>query len=62
MNKTIEELIEELGEELCKYCFYTDYGEDLNAAKVSYHLTGCEGMYCKEAYENYLEECEEEEE
>lgn len=47
---------EELGEELCKYCFRTEYGEDLNKSFI------CEGVCCKEAYENYLEECEEKEE
>lgn len=59
MNKTIEEL----GEELCNYCFCTEYGLNLDAPKMKApYLLGCEGMYCKEAYENYLEECEEEEE
>lgn len=53
---------EELGEELCRHCFCTEYGENLNAPYPSVYSNGCEGMYCKEAYENYLEECEEEEE
>lgn len=52
------EIKEELGEELCRYCPYTDYGW----AKVN---TGpwnlCEGRCCEEAYENYLKEANEDE-
>ena len=57
---TYEE-ISTLDEELCKHCRYTNYGFDMKAKNgymgVSY---GCEGMLCDEAYENYLEEYEEE--
>lgn len=45
--------IEELGDELCKHCPCTDYGrEQVNTAP--YNL--CEGRRCEEAYENYLDE------
>ena len=30
-------------------------GEDLNAPKPTWYSLGCEGMYCKEAYKNYLD-------
>lgn len=55
MNKTYEEL----GEELCKYCFCTEYGDNINLANPSAYSNGCEEMYCKEAYEYYLGNCEE---
>ena len=49
---------EELGEELCKYCSYTEY----STKKVN---TGpwnlCEGSRCKEAYDRYCEDQEGEE-
>ena len=51
--------ISELDEELCKYCRCTDYGLDMKA-KNGYMgvYYGCEGMFCDEAYENYLDEYE----
>ena len=49
---------EELGEDLCKYCSYTEYGiKKVNTGPWNL----CEGSYCKEAYERYCEEQEEEE-
>lgn len=46
---------EELGEELCEYCPYTDYGS-IPVGTGPWNL--CEGVCCDEAYENYLEEFE----
>ena len=51
---------EDLGEDLCSYCSITDYGREKGyyADSTGYHF--CEGSYCDEAYENYLETAEEE--
>lgn len=62
MNKPMTYVgISTLDEELCEHCRCTNYGLDMKAKNgymgVSY---GCEGMFCDEAYENYLEEYEEE--
>lgn len=59
MKIRMKKPIEELDEELCEYCPCTDYG----SAKVntgSWNL--CEGCRCEEAYQNYLEDEENEEE
>lgn len=46
---------QELDDELCSYCSRTDYGE-----KKGYSYPGgyvsCEGSYCSEAYDEYLED------
>lgn len=46
---------EQLDDELCSYCSRTDYGE-----KKGYSYPGgyvfCEGSYCPEAYDEYLED------
>lgn len=56
-KRTLEQAQDELGENLCTFCRCTDYG----SAKIN---TGpwnlCEGCACEEAYENYLENHEEE--
>ena len=55
MPKTIEEL----AEDLCDYCEWTEYGH----TKVN---TGpwnlCEGARCEQAYQHYLETATEEDE
>lgn len=47
--------MEQLDEEICSYCYRTEYGE-----KKSYSYPGgyisCEGSYCPEAYDDYLED------
>jgi hypothetical protein len=43
---------EELDEGLCEFCPYTNYGE-YKANTSPYTL--CEGAYCEDAYENYLD-------
>ena len=44
------------GESLCKYCVCTQYGENMNAPQPNAFHSGCEGIYCNEAYEQYLED------
>lgn len=42
---------------LCKYCPYTEYG--LQACETVTPISGyvsCEGSFCEEAYDNYVEE------
>ena len=46
---------EELDEELCSYCPYTEYGQT-EANTGPYNL--CEGCMCDDAYENYKESWE----
>lgn len=55
---SFEEMLE-LDEGLCKYCRCTDYGMQMNACRVTAFGAGCEGSWCEEAYENYLENFEE---
>ncbi len=45
--------MEEMDDKLCKYCQAKDM-------KMTIHSIGCEGNWCKTAYENYLETEEEE--
>lgn len=47
--------IDEMEEELCNYCYRTDYGEHKSCITPSGYSC-CEGAYCEEAYESYLEE------
>ena len=47
--------IQELGDMLCTYCPWMKNG---NFHPVSAH-GNCEGRFCEEAYDNYLEESEE---
>jgi hypothetical protein len=53
MKQTIEEMQD--SEELCKYCIKTDYGERKAMHTPNGYYT-CEGSYCEEAYDAYLEE------
>lgn len=50
--------ISDIDEELCKYCCCTEYGLNMKAKEASGASFGCEGAYCEEAYERYLEEFE----
>lgn len=59
MDKSKEECyasFEEVMEDLCVYCLCTEYGVNMKAKEASGVSFGCEGVYCKEAYERYLEE------
>lgn len=42
--------IEQLGDELCNHCRCTEFGQTDPISWLK-----CEGMFCDEAYENYLE-------
>ena len=55
MLKTFEELYDD--EEICSYCSQTDYGECKSYVTPS-GFYSCEGSWCDEAYEAYLEENE----
>lgn len=46
--------MEELDEELCRYCAPTDYGEHKFSATPNGYLS-CEGSWCDSAYEDYME-------
>ena len=52
MLKTFEELCSE--ESICNYCSATDYGEHKSCATPNGYWC-CEGIWCKEAYEEYLD-------
>jgi hypothetical protein len=53
MLQTLEELCE--SEELCKYCSATEYGEyKFYTTPNGYY--SCEGSYCEDAYESYLDD------
>lgn len=44
---------DELGTELCRFCIATDYGfKDVNTNEFNL----CEGAWCDNAYEYYLEQ------
>ena len=52
MLKTFEEMCDD--ETICDYCSATDYGEHKSCHTPNgYYM--CEGMWCKDAYEDYLE-------
>nr|DAN05350.1 MAG TPA: hypothetical protein [Caudoviricetes sp.] len=53
--------ISEMDEELCEHCICTEYGLSMGTQHITPYSSGCEGSYCKEAYEQYLEDFEEEE-
>lgn len=40
---------------LCKYCECTEYGRFMGMQEPSDVSFGCEGEFCKEAYQNYLD-------
>lgn len=47
--------LEELEEDICDYCLSTNRGESKGyTSPTGYHA--CEGYYCEESYETYLEE------
>lgn len=55
MLKTFEEMCDDM--EICNYCSRTDYGEHKSYVTPS-GFYSCEGSWCDEAYEAYLEENE----
>ena len=44
---------EDLGEELCLYCFETDYGDHREFITPT-GIVSCEGSWCQDAYQEYL--------
>lgn len=52
--KNIEYLTET--EKLCEYCSCTNYGENLDAKRLTALSSGCEGAYCEDVYEENKEE------
>lgn len=55
-NKVIslEKLWDKIDDELCEYCPVTENGMRDRPAMTSSH-TGCEGSWCPEAYEHYMD-------
>lgn len=46
---------DELGEELCEYCPLQAELDEVPPPPTPNNLAGCEGMFCDEAYDNYLD-------
>lgn len=55
MLKTFEEMCDD--ESICSFCSPTDYGERKSCITPNGYWS-CEGGWCKEAYESYLDENE----
>ena len=43
-------------DELCEHCRCTGYGEEMKAKELTIFSPGCEGSYCRDAYDKYLED------
>lgn len=50
--QTFEEMCDD--ETICGYCYQTDYGEHKSCSTPSGYYC-CEGTWCKESYERYLD-------
>lgn len=46
---------DELGEDLCEYCPLRDYVDEVPPPPTPSNPMGCEGRYCDEAYEKYVD-------
>ena len=55
MLKTFEEMCDD--NSICNHCFRTDYGEHKSCITPNGYWC-CEGVWCDEAYELYLDENE----
>lgn len=55
MFETFEEMCDD--ESICNYCSRTEYGEHKSCVTPNGYWS-CEGSWCNEAYESYLEENE----
>lgn len=55
MLKTFEEMCDD--ESICNYCSRTDYGEHKSSSTPNGYWC-CEGAWCKESYDSYLDENE----
>ena len=49
---TFEEMCDD--ESICGYCYRTDYGESRGYSTSNGYFS-CEGVWCKESYESYLD-------
>lgn len=54
--QTFEELCGSM--EICNYCSTTDYGERAQYVTSSGTFVSCEGSFCSQAYDAYLDENE----
>lgn len=54
--QTFEELCDSM--EICNYCSATDYGERASYVTGSGTYVSCEGSFCTQAYDAYLDENE----
>ena len=52
MLKTFDEMRDD--ETICDYCSATNYGECKSCVTPSGYQS-CEGLWCREAYDNYLD-------
>ncbi len=55
MLQTFEEMCD--SEEICEYCSATDYGKHKSCVTPNGYWS-CEGSWCKDAYDDYLDENE----
>ena len=53
MLQTFEEMCDD--ESICNYCSHTEYGEYKSGVTPNGYWS-CEGSWCKDAYEEYLDE------
>lgn len=53
MLKTFEEMCDD--ESICDYCYQTDFGKDKSFVTPDGYVC-CEGAFCQESYESYLDE------
>lgn len=51
--QTFEELCDSM--EICNYCSDTDYGERAAYVTGSGTYVSCEGRFCEQAYDSYLD-------
>lgn len=54
--KTFDELCDSM--EICNYCSATDWGERKDYVTGSGTYVSCEGRFCNQAYDAYLDENE----
>lgn len=55
MVRSKEDMIE--SNDLCEHCHCTNYGEydAEDVQRITVHSAGCEGSWCDEAYDKYLD-------
>ena len=55
MLRTFEEMCDD--ESICDYCYQTDFGEQKSFVTPNGYVC-CEGSFCQESYDSYLDENE----